>query len=488
MATAELVRRNPFEITDGPDFLKREVTRKLVVILALGFLAYYIHGLQHKDDYELGIVALGMIFFVLVIKNSIYGLVGIIFSIGLSPDSVGMNNVRFEDYLLMPLVLVWWLKKVGKKESFSESEIFSSIRFYMFIVLIATIKGYLANTIWGVALAASFYVKYLEYFLMMYLAFDMVRKREDFIIVLITSILACAIVAFIAYDGRAKILEQSANSYVRASGPEGETPNVLGGYYLCHIMMAFALMFAVKNYAYRLCILGFLLAVMVPLLYTYSRTTFASMIIGLVITSLFIDIRFIVVLLVLFIFQQILIPSVENFSQVDEHFVDRYSSILSIFGEDSDRPSSWKARVIGWYVFYSRTWDNDPFLGMGVGSVHMGIDSSYVKKFAESGLIGLCAFMMILIRLARMGMEVARAQFDPLLRSVAIGYMGCLSSIAVHALGVCSFSTIRSAEPFWIFTGLMMSVHFLYHRELELKDEEAEDRDNLRFSKWSTSD
>ena len=61
----------------------------------------------------------------------------------------------------------------------------------------------------------------------------------------------------IAYEGRARIVAQTDKSYVRASGPEGETPNVLGGYYLTHIMMAFALMFAVKNYFYRALIYWF---------------------------------------------------------------------------------------------------------------------------------------------------------------------------------------------------------------------------------------
>jgi len=294
-------------------------------------------------------------------------------------------------------------------------------------------------------------------------------------------------VAFISYEGRSRVLEETQKSYVRASGPEGETPNVLGGYYLSHIMMAFALMFAVKNYIYRILIFGFLMAVIVPLLYTYSRTTFASMIVGLLITSLFIDMRFIGVLLILLFFQQILIPSIDNISHVDEHFVDRYSSIFNVFGSDGNTPSSWKARVVGWMVFYTKTWTYDPFFGMGVGSVGLGIDSSYVKKFAESGMIGFIAFMMLLIRLARMGMEVAKSNFDPFLKFIAIGYLGVLSSLSVHALGVCSFSTIRSAEPFWIFTGLMISVHYMMQKKEELMKEEAEDRENLRFSKWSTA-
>jgi len=487
MATAELVRKSPFELEGETDpLIKGDLVKKLITIAILGFFAYYVRLLSPANA-DLGYFVLGSIFFLLVLKDDIYGLVGIVFAIGMSPDSVGMNNVRFEDYLMPPIMLVWLLKKKAKGDVFSKSEVFTNVRIYMGIALFATIKGYLVGSIWTVSLAVAFYFKYLEYFLMMYLVFDIVRKKEDFLIVLLSALFTCSIVAFISYEGRSRVLEETQKSYVRASGPEGETPNVLGGYYLSHIMMAFALMFAVKNYIYRILIFGFLMAVIVPLLYTYSRTTFASMIVGLLITSLFIDMRFIGVLLILLFFQQILIPSIDNISHVDEHFVDRYSSIFNVFGSDGNTPSSWKARVVGWMVFYTKTWTYDPFFGMGVGSVGLGIDSSYVKKFAESGMIGFIAFMMLLIRLARMGMEVAKSNFDPFLKFIAIGYLGVLSSLSVHALGVCSFSTIRSAEPFWIFTGLMISVHYMMQKKEELMKEEAEDRENLRFSKWSTA-
>lgn len=487
MAIAELARKNPFEVDEDFAPIKQgEILTKVITIALVGFVAFYVRQIQDDNDYQLGLIVLGVIFTILVFKDTIYGLVGIFFAIGVSPDSVGMNNVRLEDYLLPPILIIWFLKKKANGSPFGSSEIFSNVRFYLIVALIATIKGLVVNSIRVEMLALVFYLKYVEYFVMMYLAFDVLRKKEDYLIVILVSLVTCAFVAYISYQGRARIVEETARSYVRAKGPEGETPNVLGGYFLSHIMMAFALMFALRNYFFKIAIFGILMAIVVPLLYTYSRTTFVSMVVGLVITCVFIDFRFIFILGVLFVFQQLLIPSTDGISQFDEHFVDRYSSIFNVFGDDGDRPSSWRARVIGWYIFYSRTWSYDPLLGMGVGSIGLGIDSSYVKKFAESGIIGFIVFIMLLVRLGRLGYEVAKSKIDPFLRYLAIGYMGCLASISVHALGVCSFSTIRSAEPFWLFSGMMVSIHFIMREREELEYEEAKDRENLRLSDWSS--
>ena len=161
--------------------------------------------------------------------------------------------------------------------------------------------------------------------------------------------------------------------------------------------------------------------------------------------------------------------------------MDRYSTIFEIF-DDDDKPSSWTARMSGWYVFYMKTWNSDPFFGRGIGSVGLGIDSSFVKKFVESGIFGLFAFVMFLVRLARMGLEVAKEELDHLKRGVAIGYLGILVGMSVHAIGVSSFSTIRTAEPFFLFSGVMVGLYVRMKRTQERKEEDQKEQEELSFN------
>lgn len=483
MATADLVRKNPFEETG--DFSRGEsrgltwsVLRHLLVSALFGIPLFLFYQGEVAQDI---IPLLLLLFFVVTMVNPIYGIAALIVCIGVSPDSVGANNVRLEDYLIPPLLLIYWIKRNSPSQDFVRSDISSPVKVYLFICIFASLKGYLMNTIWGPVMSVQFFFKYLEYFLLMWLAMQAIHKKEDLIFVLLMSFIVCGLVAYLAYSSRQEVLNRYEYSFVRASGPQGETPNVLGGYYLVHIMFAFSMLFSTKNYLYRILLIGFLLAVAMPLLYTYSRTSFTSVIVGLLVTCLFIDFRYIVILFILVFFNQLLLPQMNDLS-VDESFIDRYSTIFEIFGDDSSKPSSWTARMMGWYVYYIKTWMSDPLFGRGLGSVGLGIDSSFVKKFVETGLIGLLSFVVILVRLGRMAVDVSRQMKDPIRKGVAIGYLGLLVGMSVHAIGVSSFSTIRTAEPFFFFSGVLVGIYVRMRRNQERELEEGKEVKSLRFN------
>ena len=363
-----------------------------------------------------------------------------------------------------------------------KSAVLSAVYLYMFIAAISTLKGLMAGTVWTQTLAFQFYFKYLQYFIIMWFAMNGLKRREEVLILLISALMACAVVAYIAKTGREAVLEQGVRTFVRASGPEGETPNVLGGYYLIHLMFGFSLIYATRNYLYKVILLSFILIVALPLLYTYSRTSFASFFVGLLIICVFVDMRYIIALAVFAMCHQILLPHIQAIP-VEESFIDRYSTILDIFGSEDGKPSSWTARLTGWYIYYTRTVNYDPFFGRGVGSTTMVVDSSFVKKFIETGALGILAFLGILVRLGRTAMEAIRNTPDPFIKAVCIGYMGVLSAMSIHSIGVCSFSTIRTAEPFFLFSGVMLAVHGMYLKGKTNDEEDRQEMAGLRFDR-----
>jgi hypothetical protein len=483
MATAELVGKNQFRPVGLDSFAGSEVVKKLLIlgVIAAAVYTFYV-GPDGAFDRE-GMVVIGIVFAVLTIVDPVYGFVALVVAIGISPDSVIYNNVRLEDYLIPPLFIICFFKKMSSSKELIGEDVMRNVKIYMAIALFSTVKGILMETVWTMTMAVTFYLKYVEYFIVMWLGMNGIKKREDYLTIIIASFFTCAAVGYLAYSGRQDVLEaKSAYAFVRASGPQGETPNVMGGYYLIHIMLAFALVFAARNYVYKLVLMAFLVALAVPLLYTYSRTSFSSVIVGLLVTCLFIDFRYIALIGLLVFCHQLFLPHIGQTVIEDDTFVARYSTIFEIFGDDDSKPSSWTARLMGWYVFYLKTWQSDPFFGRGVGSIGLGIDSSFVKKFVESGIIGVTAFIMILVRLGRLGLEVARESEDHLLKGIAIGYLGILVGISVHAVGVSSFSTIRTAEPFFLFSGVMVGVHFYYKKRLSIKVENEKEKENLKFN------
>jgi hypothetical protein len=105
-----------------------------------------------------------------------------------------------------------------------------------------------------------------------------------------------------------------------------------------------------------------------------------------------------------------------------------------------------------------------------------------VKKFVESGILGSLAFLLILARLGRIALEVVREVKDYIYRGIAVGYLGVLVGICVHAVGVSSFSTIRTAEPFFLFSGVMMGVHYQVFKGLREKQDDLEEAKRIRFN------
>lgn len=479
MVVAEVVRRSPF------DFIQTRINQKRVYLelfgLSLLVLAIVAIRLNVREDLHVyGYTAVGVIYTFLIFSDLKYGIAALIVAIGVSPDSVIYSNVRLEDYLFPPLLVIWWFKRLADGTQLEGSPINKNIKFYLFVILIATVKGNYLGTVYGLNLSLAYCYKYIEYFLMFYFILQTIKKKEDIVLLLIVTFTTCAVVAYISYTNRADKLVEGTE-FVRASGPEGETPNILGGYYMMNMMLAFALMFSIKQYLYKLMLLAFLAGVGAPLLYTYSRTSFASLIIGLVITSLFIDLRFFLFLFIFAFFAPLLFP-LETF--VDQSFIDRYETILDVFGGDEDgkkTPSSWEARNVGWYIHFKRTWDQYPLLGKGVGSVTLGIDNSYIKKYVETGVLGSYAFILLIYRIARVTYQNIKEIKDIFLKTYCIGYFGILAGFLVHAVGVSSFSAIRTAEPFWIFTGVMAATGIIWRHQKELLEEENLDRSSLSF-------
>ncbi len=483
MAAAALARSDPFKPPHLAGAPERQLKLEIIGLAVLGGAGYASRVFLAGDLQVFAWLFLGFIAVALLFKNLTYGLLALVVSVGLSPEFLG--GLRIEDFLLPPLIFVWWLRHQQRRDTLVTNNIFPAIRVYLFFVTFGTLLGLYNQTVYGPIVAAQYYFKGIEYFVLFWLVFNNVKERGDLILVVVTSLVVCALVGYLSLlDRTGRMAAKAGQPIVRAFGAQGETPNVLGGYYLFHIMVAFSMVFVLKRVFYRVLLFAFLAGVVVPFLYTFSRTSFVSLVIGMTIVLLFIDLRFFILLGVLAIFIPLAFPEVTVTSAVgDEALVGRYQTIFDLFSPDSHKVTSWTARYAGWLAFIAETLQYSPLVGGGMGSIWLGVDSAYVKIFYESGSIGLITFFMVLLRLFRLGVEVSKKTKDDFYRSFAIGYIGGFAGFIVHAVGVSTFATIRPAEIFWIFSGLLVACRALVQRDAELQEEEAQDLEAVSFAR-----
>lgn len=489
MATAGIVRKSAldFDPSEAEEYSgKRRLIVELLIVAALGALAGVAH-FYFDESLKLPVFAVvGAGFVYLSLKDVTYALCVFVFSVGMSPDTVlkstfGINNLRYEDLLIGPIFLLLFFQVKARGLPFVKTSVAPAVIKYMGIVMLATIIGVANRTVYVPTTAWIYYAKYVEYFTIAWIFMNACRSKEDMVKILLATLATSLIVAYVTFSHRESILmEKTTPNLVRATGPEGETANVLGGYFLAHLMLVIGVFFMTKNYLYKVLIFLIWLAVLVPFMYTFSRTSFGSLIFGLVLTMILVDYRYIILLLALSFFSPILFSvQPDIFGTEYEDLVKRYLSILDVFS--GGEVSSFEARQMGWIYYLRRSWDVNPLLGGGMYSTTLGVDSSFVKKFSESGLLGVLTFSWLLIRMLRIGYEVARNAKNYIFKTYAVSYVGIISAMVMHAVGVTTFSTIRSAEPFFYFSGLMLAVHAMHKREEQIKEEEKDDEEVLNY-------
>jgi O-antigen ligase len=102
-------------------------------------------------------------------------------------------------------------------------------------------------------------------------------------------------------------------------------------------------------------------------------------------------------------------------------------------------------------------WPKHPTFGYGVTGYHF-IDSQYLRVLAETGLVGLFAFLWLQISLFRQARDVLRKTQDPLFKGVALGFLTGLIALIIHSIGSNTFIIVRIMEPFWFLAAMVAMI------------------------------
>ncbi len=433
----------------------------LVLLLALG------GGLvvaQTTPGLSVSIALLGTVLFASFLNTEL-ALHIILLSMLLSPEIVvgGVGGIsigkpewkgealvlRMEDLILVTVTLAWFARTALFKELglIRRTPLNPAIFAYVGSLILATLLGVFMGSVRPVR-GFFFTLKYLEFFMVYFMAVNYVQEERQMRRLLATAFLTCAISAIMG------IAQIPSGERVGApfEGKWGE-PNTFGGYLIFMLALILGHLLSARTLPAALGWLAFSGLVTVPLLYTLSRSSWVAAI-PMLLTLIVLSPRRLILMIGLG--SLVIIGPLAFPKQV----VDRYNYTLHDTLDRSDyrfggsrldtstaaRLDSWKEGLTGWA--------KQPLFGYGVTGFAF-MDAQFVRVLVETGLVGLAAFLWLLWRTLRVAWTTHQRLIGTRYESLALGYLAGLVSLLVHAMGANTFIIVRIMEPFWFFTGIV---------------------------------
>jgi len=361
----------------------------------------------------------------------------------------GGVTLRAEDLLLVVIGISWFARNAVFKELglFLKTPLNQAIFFYILSCVIST--G-LAIVVGRVAPKTGFFyvVKYIEYFIVFFMVVNQMEDTNQVKRFVFCLFLTCFIVSIVG------ILQIPTGGRVSApfEGEAGE-PNTFGGYLLFILAIIGGLFMKLKMTRTRL-ILGFLAIIIIPpFLYTQSRTSYIGVLSVCFVLAYMSQRRAILLTLMTLglILSPILLPGTVRerlaytFTQPEE------TGQIAVGGVRLD--TSLSARLVS-YQQALTDFTKHPVLGFGVTGYRF-LDAQFPRVLAETGFIGLLAFLYLLYSIFTLIMTNLSQLQNPYHQGITIGFLAGFIGLVVHSLGANTFIIVRIMEPFWFFAGII---------------------------------
>ena len=418
----------------------------LITLIPIGLVLYgFIKGTDADLHLQIAVAAAFMVYIVTFIDLTL-GLAILIACVGLSPELTigGIPNLRLEDFIVPALVLSWATRVMQQRTPLAPILVSPALPLYAAAILLATMLGVAAGTT-SLSSATLYMGKFVEFFLIYVLLVNNVNRREEFRALASFAILVALMSALMVSDA---FTENTTST--RLSGPLGETANMYGGYLILNLAIALGLFLNARTTGGRLITAAATVLLGIPLLYTYSRTSFVAILIASFAFGILKDRRLLIVTLLVGLLTPLFAPAA---------ILERISTISGV--ATGEEPSSWSSRVQAWQAYGGRAAQESPLLGFGLASIKLGmVDNEYVRVFIDTGIVGLGLFLWVLaglgIRVTALVNQLLPQTFE---RGYASGYWIALLGMCIHAIGATSFTSIRTMECFILITGLFGALY-----------------------------
>jgi O-antigen ligase len=405
----------------------------------------------------------GVIIFVLSFVSTQMALYILIFSMLLSPEFiVGATEgatlgrgitLRVDDFVVAVIGFSWLARMAINKELglFLKTPLNRPIAYYILVCVASTLLGALFGRL-DLKTGVLYVLKYFEYVVIYFMVANYFKDRKQMKTFVWVMLLTCLIVSIISMTQ----IPQGERISAPFEGKAGE-PNTYGGYLV--FMMSIATGLALMEESFRDRLVAFLLVILfsIPLLYTQSRSSYLAAI-PAVLSFLWLSKRkqwIPPALLLVGLLLPFMAPKVtkDRVSYTFTQGIGRPDTV-TVAGVQLDTSTS--ARIQSWGEAISDL-SQHPVLGFGVTGYRF-VDAQYVRVAAETGFLGLLAFLLLLGTILRESYRVFNASQDPFDKGLVIGFIAGLTGLLFHAIGANTFIIVRIMEPFWFITAMVMMI------------------------------
>ena len=401
-------------------------------------------------------------------------------------------TLRIEDILLIVLAIAWLGRAATRKDIglTLRTPLNKPIVFYALACILATVVGIGYGWV-GERLGATLFVlKYIQYFVLFFVVLNYIETPRDVRNVVVWGVLTYLAVCMY---GLAQI---PGGLRPTAFAEYHNEPNTLAGYLLLMIGICSGLMLSAKSARNKLLLASLNVLGVVLLMYTLSRSGWAGLL-GVLAVLVFVGRHRYAVLgamltliagLALFSFEAAWLPApvrerVDETRGTYEPWPGMPKPVvflgMKLDPSASERYRSYESAVSTWLDRCGEYWI--PVLtGSGVLGGGRFVDGQYVRVLVETGLLGLAAFLSLLVVIWWHVWRLYKELRTPRYKGLALGYLAGYTGLLVHALGANTFIIVRIMEPFFIFTALVVLLPTMERREAQGAEESAEAPEAVR--------
>ncbi len=362
-------------------------------------------------------------------------------------------TMRMDDFLLAIIGLSWFLKTAIRKELglFIRTPLNGPITYYFAVCLISTLFGFMMGRVKGIT-GFFFLLKYFEYFIIYFIAVNHLKERKQIERFLFTILIVCFVVCIVA------IYQVPVGGRVSApfEGPEGE-PNTLGGYLVLMLAIVLGLLLTHGSRKQKIFLGALSFFIVISLAATLSRASWLSLI-PMVMTLLYFSKRkwrIILALIIILFMSPFILPKsvIERVSFTFTQPKERGQVTVGTTRLDT----STSARFQSWQTALQKDFVTQPILGYGITGYRF-LDAQYPRVLAETGLLGLLTFFILLFSIYMNALHTYRDTADPLFSGLSLGYLAGFMAMVTHGIGTNTFIIVRIMEPFWFLTAMIIMI------------------------------
>ena len=398
----------------------------------------------------------------ITLVNTNFGLSVLIFSMLLSPELEAFKTprqavvVRIDDFLIGAVFLTWMAKIAVFKNiaPFRATPLNRPMISYIVICLLSTLIAMLNKSVSGPA-PFFFILKYIEYYLLFFMFLNNIQSRKQ-----IQNFLTCLMITGIIVCIYALSLYGTME---RLTGPfEGGHPQPasLGGFLLVVISCLFGFWSYPAWPKHRFLILLPLGLMLTTLWLSLSRGALTGFI-ALYVLAVLLPSRGrigLVFLLVIAIILGAAFTPQRIFKFLRATFIETPAGggVFEVGSLKVELGPSPATRVRHYHWVFDQ-WTKSPLIGYGVTGVGL-VDSQYVLIVGETGLIGSCIFLWLLVRIFQTGISTFRKGQDPFAKALGMAFLLASTGIVVQGITANSFIIVRIMEPFWFLAAITVGV------------------------------